>query len=86
MGNAPSATDRSRGRQPQKWGWEYRNGRYQPKPVGAAAAPARLKWAKQRSDNYDWWIFNPDRNNSSSNDEWPAMFLGKKKRQGRVGR
>jgi hypothetical protein len=79
MGNAHSATGQRRPQ--QKWAWEYRNGRYQPKAVAAVTTKPKLKWVKQPSDNHDWWIFNPNRkNNSNSNDEWPAIFQKKKKR------
>ena len=85
MGNAASATaTHGRGRNRvrnsgQKWVWEYRNGRYQPKPVTTATTKPKLKWVKQRSNNHDWWIFNPDRKNNS-NDGWPALFGGNKRR------
>lgn len=64
MGNAPSQPKRqnSRRRAPaaqQAWGWEYRNGRMVPKAVGAPAKKRPL-FKKQPSNNYNWWIFNPN--------------------------
>lgn len=57
MGNAPSAPNKKK---PTAWEWEYKNGRMQVKPRAPGAAPKRSLLRKQPSDNYNWWIFNPD--------------------------
>lgn len=54
MGNAASSSKR-------QWNWEYRNGRAnlvfkQPKK----SLPKKPLFKKQASNDYDWWIFNPD--------------------------
>lgn len=48
------------GQSNSRWNWEFKDGRAQIKPRKAAAPPARPLFRKQPSDNYDWWIFNPD--------------------------
>lgn len=64
MGNAVSAGGNQRkNRQQQQWGWEFKDGRAQIKARGpAAAGKPRPLFKKQPSDNYDWWIFNPNAN------------------------
>ena len=64
MGNAPSSQapkrKSSRRAPPQQaWGWEYRNGRMVPK-ARAVSAQKRPLFKKQPSNNYNWWIFNPN--------------------------
>jgi len=46
----------------QQWAWEFKDGRAYIKPRGQATAkaPPRPLFRKQPSDNYEWWIFNPD--------------------------
>jgi hypothetical protein len=57
MGNAPS-----RKRTPEAaWNWNFKNGRAAIKPrVKAPAAKPRPLFKKMPSDDYNWWIFNPD--------------------------
>jgi hypothetical protein len=59
MGNAGSS-NKARAGAARRWDWELRDGRLQPKARGGAAAPKRPLFRKQPSDNYNWWIFNPD--------------------------
>lgn len=64
MGNVASSQpkrQRSSRRQPaqQAWGWEYKNGRMVPK-ARAASTKKRPLFKKQPTNNYDWWIFNPN--------------------------
>lgn len=69
MGNAPSSSGnrkRSKQQQQQRWNWDFKNGRAQIKPRGAAKAQRPL-FVKRPSDDYDWWIFNPDSNRRRSN-------------------
>ena len=65
MGNAASgqAGNRKKRTQQSAWNWEFKDGRAQIKPRAAAgrkAQPPRPLFRKLPSDNYDWWIFNPD--------------------------
>lgn len=56
MGNAPSSSKKR-----PAWNWNFKNGRAQIKPRAAAAKPApRPLFKKLPSDDYDWWIFNPE--------------------------
>lgn len=60
MGNAAS-NGQTRQQRQQAWGWEFKDGRAQIKPrQGGGQAGSRPLFKKQPSDNYDWWIFNPD--------------------------
>ena len=66
MGNALSGNQKQKGRRQQKnqqqaWGWEFKDGRAQIKPRAAAPSKQRPLFKKQPSDNYDLWIFNPDK-------------------------
>lgn len=68
MGNAPSS---SREKRPpsQRWNWNWSSGR--PVPVmrrgGTKAAPRkRPLFKRQPSNDYDWWIGNPNRRNNSN--------------------
>ena len=54
MGNAPSTSKKR-----TQWDWEYKNGRMQPK-ARVAHRPQRPLFKKQPTNNYDWWIFNPN--------------------------
>lgn len=59
MGNAPSSQapkrKSSRRAPPQQaWGWEYRT------KARAVSAQKRPLFKKQPSNNYNWWIFNPN--------------------------
>lgn len=57
MGNAPSR----RTRQPQQhWNWEFKNGRADIVPKKKTHQPKKPLFKKQVSNNYNWWIFNPD--------------------------
>lgn len=71
MGNAPSAPSRSqsasrrdvtkRAATQVQWGWEFQGGRAVPKVKRQTTPkPKRPLLRKLPSDNYDWWIFNPD--------------------------
>lgn len=78
MGNAPSSTQSGRStqsarstrsaaanrKQQTEWDWEYRNGRLQPK-ARVTQRPQRPLFKKQPSNNYEWWIFNPNSNKRS---------------------
>ena len=54
----------------QQWAWNFKDGRAYVKPAparrsgsrgGAASAARRPLFKKQPSNNYDWWIFNPNK-------------------------
>lgn len=71
MGNAPSNSGGSKkkkggagARRQVAWGWEFKDGRAQIKQR-TTSAKARPLFRRQPSDNYDLWIFNPDRRSSS---------------------
>lgn len=56
MGNAPSTNKKQKG-----WTWEYKNGRAQPRYVQPKKSlKKRPLFKKLPSNNYNWWIFNPD--------------------------
>lgn len=59
---SPSPPAAARGR----WAWDFKDGRAVPRytaPAGGAGAaePPRPLFRRLPSDNYDLWIFNPDR-------------------------
>ena len=65
MGNVASGNG-NRPRQKKKkapavamWGWELKNGVMQPKALKQPVKPRPL-FKRQASDNYNWWIGNPD--------------------------
>jgi len=66
MGNAVSSGNSHRGKrrpqqQQQRWNWDFKDGQAKIKPRAAAKKQTkRPLFLKQPSDNYNWWIFNPD--------------------------
>ena len=66
MGNTLSSTRRRQSRRSSGtttqtvWDWEFRNGRLQPKPRKTVKTQHRPLFKRQPSNNYNWWIFNPN--------------------------
>lgn len=57
MGNSNS--NARKGRQAAAWNWDFSSGRPQMKPRTKPVARRPL-FKPQPSDDYNWWIFNPD--------------------------
>jgi hypothetical protein len=78
MGNVGSSPRRKQPKQASQtartawtaWTWRWVNGRPQPVPARATRkAPARPLFKPWRNDNFDDWIFNPDRVNSDNDND-----------------
>ena len=60
MGQTVSSDRNRKSRAPQpKWNWNFSSGRPVPK-YRARAQPNRPLFKRQPSDDYNWWIGNPE--------------------------
>lgn len=86
MGNVQSSKkQQSHKKASRKWDWEYKNGRMVPKArrptTSSHSAPSRPLFRRQRSNNYNWWIGNPNvnlRRQSSDLGTYLAKAFGRK--------
>ncbi len=84
MGNVQSSKKQPHKKVSRKWDWEYKNGRMVPKARRATTSspqPSRPLFRRQRSNNYNWWIGNPNvnlRRQSSDLGTYLAKAFGRK--------